>query len=183
MKKTVLLILTIVIGVTSAFSSCSKKNENIYTNRPYAKTPTDGAKEVIEIEFDKNTYKGNGDLNVYATVGFGRLPEVTGDENERLYVEYLVIKAPWSEKKRPSWEMETSYQVSWYDEMFNAGVDENGEIYPLFSESVDIIFPAGVSEGYFEVRLYKLKDGNDKKKISSLYIYFERENGVLMINP
>ena len=179
MKKTLSFICFLVISLTLLLSSCSKKKENAPEDGLYAKNSS--ANQVIDIKFEKKTFEGDGEIRAGATVGFGRLPELEGDMDEMLRVEYLVISTPWAQDKRPTWEMETDYLVSWYDEMFDAAVTD-GELAPVFREDVTLTFPAEVDEGYLEIILYTVKEGHDKVQIASLILSFERKDGVLTIS-
>ncbi len=199
MKKTVSLICFLVLLSVMILSSCSKAYKYTPSGEFYAKTPAAsgdaGASEVIDIETEKRSYEGEGDLRVRATVGFGRLPNSTGygeDAGDHLRVEYLIIEAPWQADKRPSWEMVTDYETSFYDEKFEATEKKDraflffpiyGDFYPTFKEEVTLTFPAEVERGYLEIRLYDVLPEEDAHGIASLRVYFEREGGVLTLDP
>ena len=199
MKKTISLICLFVISSLILITSCARQGEYKPKGEFYAKTPAargDGGEcFVIDLETEKRSYEGEGDLRVRANVGFGHLPGEYGygeDSEDHLRVEYLIIEAPWSADKRPSWEMVTDYESSFYDEKYNSTEKKDtsfllfpiyGEFYPTFKEEVTLTFPEEVEKGYLEIRLYDVFADESAAEIASLRIYFERKDGLLTLDP
>jgi hypothetical protein len=199
MKKTVSLICFLVISCLLLLSSCSGGGEYEPKGEFYLKTPAArgdrGEIFVIDIETEKRSYEGDGDLRVRSTVGFGHLPGDFGygeGSEDHLRVEYLIIEAPWGADKRPSWEMVTDYENSFYDEKYNSTEKEDdsflcipsyGDFYPTFKEEVTLTFPEEVERGYLEIRLYDVFADGSAAEIAQLRVYFEREDGVLTLDP
>lgn len=167
---------------------CSKKkNDTPREDGFYLKSSAEGG-EIIEINFEKKTYEGEGDLRVRSTVGFGHIPGKVGNssaDKDFLMVDYLIIAKPWEADKRPAWEMNTKYETSWSDEKYNSTEKESGEFYPNFKEEVTFTFPANVTKGYLEIRLYNVDRQNESSanQFASIKVYFERNGGVLTLNP
>lgn len=199
MKKTISLICLLAISSLILLTSCSGGGKYKPKGGFYAKTPAargDGGEcFVIDIETEKQSYEGAGDLRVRADVGFGHLPGELGygeGSADHLRVEYLIIEAPWSADKRPSWEMITDYESSFYDEKFNSTEKKDssflffpiyGDFYPTFKEEVTLTFPEEVEKGYLEIRLYDAFEDKEAVEIASLRVYFEREDGTLTLDP
>lgn len=186
MKKTLCSLCALLILALTCLTSCPGRDGDAI-NDFYVKTPTSGGDvqicAVADLWMESKIYRGEGDLRVRATVGFGRLPDVEGSSDEKLRVEYLIIEAPWAEDKRPSWEMITDYEISWYDEMFDSTEMRDGDFSPIFKEDITLTFPEEVSDGYLEIRLYTVKEGRDKLHLTTLRVHFERKDGVLTIAP
>ena len=186
MKKIVSIVCFLVVLSTLVLGSCFKKSENKPSSGFYVKTSSSGVTEVIDLELESKTFTGEGDLRVRATAGFGCLPGTPGygeGVGDTLRVEYLIIEAPWAADKRPAWEMVTEYDVSFYDEMFYSTERSDGEFYPIFKEDVTITFPAEVEKGYLEIKLYDVIPDRGECEMACLRVYFEREGGVLTLNP
>ena len=199
MKKSAAFIWLCILIPLVIFSSCHKDEEYVPDGEFYAKTSPSrgdaGVSEVIDIETEKKSYEGEGDLRINATVGFGHLPGDIGygeDAGDHLRVEYLIIEAPWSADKRPAWEMITDYDSSFYDGKYNSTEKKDrsflffpayGDFYPIFKEEVTLTFPAEVEKGYLEIRLYAVLPEDDAQGIASLRVYFERKDGVLTLDP
>ena len=142
MKKTVSLICIFVLSSLILLTSCGSDGEYKPQGEFYVKTPAargDGGEcFVIDIETEKKSYEGEGDLRVKADVGFGHLPDALGygeDSEDHLRVEYLIIEAPWSADKRPSWEMITDYESSFYEEKFNS-TEKKDSSFLLFPTAI-----------------------------------------------
>lgn len=93
--------------------------------------------------------------------------------------------------KESAWEKKMEYTDSWYDSKYDSTEQENrsflifphyGEFYPLYKETVDIIFPADVEYGGLYVELYIVIEGQEDRKIAALNCYFKQENGILTLD-
>jgi len=193
-----LLIFVTLVGLASC---TGKKNQP--TSQPgtgsspevsygfHVKTPaTESGKEVtnvIEVKAEKKTYEGDGDIHVMARVGFGHLPgTVNFDKTPKdiLRVECVIIKEPFAEDKRPSWENITEYEGSWSNEKYNSTEkDAKGEFYPTYSDEIELVFPAEVERGYLVIRLINVFEDESSSQFESLKIYFEHKDGILTLNP
>ena len=188
MKRTLAFICFAVIAMSLLLGGCSKKkNDTPREDGFYLKSSAEGG-EIIEINFEKKTYEGEGDLRVRSTVGFGHIPGKVGNssaDKDFLMVDYLIIAEPWEADKRPAWEMNTKYETSWSDEKYNSTEKESGEFYPNFKEEVTFTFPEEVTKGYLEIRLYNVDRQNESSanQFASIKVYFERNGGVLTLNP
>ena len=196
--KTVLFITAAAMIITS-FTSCGDKNEYTPTGELYIKTAPSrgdtGVEDVISIEAVHKAYKGDGDITVPMTVGFGHLPGAGGysdDVQDTFYVQYQVFKEPWSADNKPVWQRKVEYSDSWYDSKYDSTEQNNppsllfaryGEFYPLYKETVELVFPADVEKGYAKVGIVIVVDGEVAQRAGSLRFYFERVDGVLTLEP
>ena len=200
MKRILLAIFAILMLLTMlCFTGCQEKNEYTPTGEFYVKTLPSrgdgGVAEVISLEAEHKTYEGDGDITVPMTVGIGHLPghdEYGDDVRDTFYVLYKIIESSWTADKESAWEKKMEYTDSWYDSKYDSTEQENrsflifphyGEFYPLYKETVDIVFPADVEKGTFYVELYTVIDGQEDQKFAELSFYFKRENRVLTLDP
>ena len=128
------------------------------------------------------------------TVGIGHLPghdEYGDDVRDTFYVLYKIIESTWTADKESAWEKKMEYTDSWYDSKYDSTEQENrsflifphyGEFYPLYKETVDIVFPADVEYGCLYVELYIVIEGQEDRKIAALRCYFKQENGILTLD-
>ena len=187
-----------VVLVMLCLAGCQEKNEYTPSGEFYIKTSPSrgdgGVAEVISLEAEKKTYEGDGDITVPMTVGLGHLPghdEYGDDVQDTFYVLYKIIESPWIADKESAWEKKVEYADSWYDSKYDSTEQVNrpflfipnyGEFYPQYKETVNLVFPADVEKGTFYVELYMVIDGQEDQKFAELSFYFERENGVLILN-
>ena len=198
MKRISALAICLVL-VMLCFTGCQEKNEYTPTGEFYIKTSPSrgdgGVSEVISLEAEKKAYEGDGDIIVPMTVGLGHLPghdEYGDDVQDTFYVLYKIIESPWTADKESAWEKKMEYTDSWHDSKYDSTEQENrsflifphyGEFYPLYKETVDIVFPADVEKGTFYVELYTVIEGQEDQQFAELSFYFKRENGVLTLDP
>lgn len=198
MKKRIVLLICFAIIILS-FASCDYSDEYDPKGEFYIKTsPANGdagVSYVISLEADHKTYEGDGDITVPMTVGFGHLPGASGygdDVKDTFYLEYKIIEAPWQADKEPAWEKKVKYSDSWYDTKYNSTEQKNppslifaryGEFYPLYKETVEFVFPSDVEKGTFEVSIVTVIDGEIAGEFGHLSFYFERNDGVLTLDP
>ena len=198
MKRTIAICISLVL-VMLCFAGCQEKNEYTPSGEFYVKTSPSrgdgGVAEVISLEAEHKTYEGDGDITVPMTVGLGHLPgydEYGDDVQDTFYVLYKTIESPWTADKESAWEKKVEYEDSWRDSKYDSTEQVNrpfliipnyGDFYPLYKEMVDIVFPADVEKGTFYVEIYTVIEGREDQKFAELSFYFERENGVLTLNP
>ena len=193
-----ILILCLVIAML-CLSSCQTQTTYVPAGDFYVKTsPSQGdgsAADVVSLEATNKSYTGDGDITVPMKVGFGHLPssyDPPADATDTFYVVYCVIQAPWQAEKEAAWEKKVEYAESWYLSKYDSTEQVNrsflifphyGEFYPQYFETVDIVFPATVEKGYFEVSLFYVSETGDAWQFCGLKFYFERVNGVLTLDP
>ena len=199
MKRILLTVLAILMLLTMlCFTGCQEKNEYTPTGEFYVKTLPSrgdgGVAEVISLEAEHKTYEDDGDITVPMTVGLGHLHghDLYGDDvQDTFYVLYKIIESPWTADKKSAWEKKVEYTDSWYDSKYDSTEQENrsflifphyGEFYPLYKETVDIVFPADVEYGCLYVELYIVIEGQEDRKIAALSCYFKQENGILTLD-
>ena len=193
-----ILILCLALAVL-CLASCQNTSEYVPSGDFYVKTSPaqgdGGASDVISLEATYKSYTGNGDITVPMKVGFGHLPsnyDPPADAKDTFYVVYQVIEAPLQAEEETAWEKKVEYAESWYLSKYNSTEQVNrsflifphyGEFYPQYFETVDIVFPATVEKGYFEVILFYVSDTGVAWQFCGLEFYFERVDGVLTLDP
>ncbi len=199
MKHRSLLLCTLLLFAAICLSACVQAPGYVPTGEFYMKTPPSrgdtGVEDVISMEADHITYQGKGDITVAMTVGLGHLPGALGygDEvQDTFYVVYKVIEAPWQADRQAVWEEKVEYSDSWYDSKYDSTEQKNppslifaryGEFYPLYKESVELVFPASVEKGYLQIEVYAVIEGREDYQLTGTRFYFERVDGVLTLHP
>ena len=196
MKRILILCLAVAM---LCLASCQNQSEYVPAGDFYVKTSPSqgdgGASDVISLEATYKSYTGEGDITVPMKVGFGHLPltyDPPADAKDTFYVVYRVIEAPRQAEGEAVWEKKVEYAESWDLSKYNSTEQVNrsflifphyGEFYPQYFETVDIVFPATVEKGYFEVILFYVSDTGVAWQFSGLQFYFERVDGVLTLDP
>lgn len=90
------------------------------------------------------------------------------------------------------WEKKVEYSDSFYDAKYNSTVPENrsflfipfyGDFYPLYKETVKIVFPEGVQSGIVRVNCYiVLENDNEQTFSEGLEFAFTHIDGVLTLD-
>lgn len=181
-------------------SSCGQTYRYIPAGEFYVKTsPADGdagVMEVIDLEAEKKSYYGEGDITVPVTVGFGHQPNFTAicgeDVNDTFYVLYQVFEQTAERNPRPAWENKAEHSDNFYDAKYNSTIPVNrsflfipfyGEFYPLYKETAEIVFPEGVQNGTICVNCYVVLEKNAEHRIDvGLEISFTHMDGVLTLD-
>ena len=196
--KRIVALCTCLMLIALCIAGCWEENAYTPTGEFYVKTSPSrgdgGVAEVISLEAEKKTYEGDGDITVPMIVGLGHLPghdEYGDDVQDTFYVLYKIIESPWTADKESAWEKKVEYTDSWYDAKYDSTEQKNrsflifplyGEFYPLYKETVDIVFPADVEKGTFYDELYTVIEGREDHQFAELSFYFKRENGVLILD-
>lgn len=196
MKKITILCVSFML-ITLFFTACGDKNEYTPTGEFYIKTfPSNGdagVENVISLEADHKTYEGDGDITVPMTVGLGHLPNAGGyddDAGDAFYVLYKIEET--SPDKEPVWEKRVDYTDSWYDSKYNSTEQKNssflfiahyGEFFPLYKDSVEVVFPSDLEKGFLQVEVYAVIKDRDDQFLTNLKFYFDRKSGVLRLDP
>ena len=196
MKRILILFLTVVM---LCLGSCQNQSEYVPAGDFYVKTSPSqgdgGASDVISLEATYKSYTGEGDITVPMKVGFGHLPltyDPPADAKDTFYVVYRVIESPWQAEKEVAWEKKVEYAESWDLSKYNSTEQVNrsflifphyGEFYPQYFETIDMLFPATVKNGYFEVSMFYVSETGAEWQFCGLKFYFERVNGVLTLDP
>lgn len=195
MKRSVCLLMICVLFVLC----CAGCRRYTPTGELYKKTPAHNGdadvSRVISMEAAHKSYEGEGDITVPMTVGFGHLPEDTGygKENNTFYLTYSVYSSPRKKDNTPVWEKKVAYPDAYGSDKYASGKRNHspllffadyGEFYPLYKEEVEIVFPAEVKKGYFEIALYHVIEGQEVHQYGgSLSCDFARKGGVLTLDP
>lgn len=199
-KKTISLVLcTFCIMLSMVLSACGDKNNYVPKGEFYVKTsPSNGdvgVSSVIDLEAEYKTYRGEGDIVVPVTIGFGHLPgddRYGEDENDTFYLLYRVfdqkIVRPDAE---PVWENKVEYSNSFYDEKYNSTVPKDssflfmafyGDFYPLYKESAELVFPEGVLSGTVTIECYEILPKRDaEQSVNGMEFSFARNDNVLTL--
>lgn len=199
MKIKRFFLFLLILCLLTALPSCSRAAYTP-TGEFYLKTSPAigdaGVEDVISLEADRKEYRGDGDISVTMTVGLGHLPGELGygeDAGDTFYVRYQISEAPWNADITPVWEKKVEYTDSWYDAKYDSTEQKNrsflifpsyGEFYPLYKETVEIVFPAELEKGYLQVSVYAVVPGHEHhQSITGMNFYFERVDGVLTLDP
>lgn len=193
-----LLILTSML-LTLCLSSCTQQPAYTPKGEFYRKTSPArgdaGRSFVISLEADHATYEGEGDITVPMEVGLGHRPGHPGysEEGATFYVKYQVIEFPVKDGQAPAWEKIVEYEDAWADEKYDSTLPHDrsflimplyGDFYPLYKETVEMVFPAGVEKGKLQVDVYSVVPGHEHHQSEARFdIDFERVDGVLTLDP
>lgn len=194
MKKAT-VILCICLAIILCLTACQNPDEYIPRGEFYAKTsPANGdagVSEVLSLEADKVSYAKDGALTVPMTVGFGHHPDQAyEDDKDTFYVQYQIVEDRWSTDVPPVWEKKVEYTDSWHDKKYNSTEPENhsflfiplyGDFYPLYKETVEIVFPADVDQGYLQVRVHIMNEEHNVYNSFGVDVYFECVDGVMTL--
>lgn len=203
MKKKIFIVLTLFVALT--LCSCQNTFTEEYVYEPvgefYAKTSPvrgdGGCSEVITLEAQYTTYKGDGDIVVPFTVGFGHEYKGKSAEESRkenFYVLYQVYELPRDDDQTVAWEKKVEYSEYWDDPKFNTTervdrvfllIPDYGDFYPFYREAVDVVFPKEIEYGRLEITIPLFREGETEHAYSSinLTVDFERVDGVLILEP
>ena len=199
MKNTVSIIICFLL-IAVCLTACGERTQYTPTGEFYIKTSPSrgdgGEVNVISIEAERKTYEGDGDITVPMTVGLGHLPTMANeyDGTDTFYVLYQVVKVPLQENEASvtAWEKRVEYSDSWYDAKYNSTEQVNrpflifshyGQFYPIYKETVEIVFPADVENGTLEVEACAVLEGEEDPYIMKLSFSFHRIDGVLTLDP
>lgn len=198
MRKKILIALTLFVALT--LCSCQNAFVQEYVYKPtgefYAKTRPvlgdGGTSTVISLETAHATYEGEGDITVPMTVGFGHLyVRDREDATDTFYVQYVLTNGPWNhEDDIIFWEKKVEYEDSFFGGKYKTteqinrvilGIPDYGEFYPLYTENIEITFPADVDYGYLKVKIVEVDGGEERGTGPELVIRFERVDGTLIL--
>ena len=196
----VLLILTsMLLTLSLSLASCTQPPAYTPKGEFYAKTSPAkgdaGMSFVISLEADRATYEGEGDITIPMEVGLGHRPGHPGysEEGASFYVQYRVVEFPLKDGQAPAWEKTVEYEDEWADEKFDSTVPHDrsfliiplyGDFYPLYKETVEMVFPADVEKGSLQVDVYSVIPGHEHHQVEARFtIDFERVDGVLTLEP
>ena len=198
MKKITMLYVCLML-IMPCLAACGDESKYTPAGDFYIKTSPargdTGVSDVISLEAAHNTYEGDGDITVSMTVGLGHLPGAGGygdDVEDTFYVLYKIVEAPWRFGKEAVWEKKVEYAESWHDSKYDSTEQKNssflfiahyGEFYPLYQETVEIVFPTSMENGYLLVEVYTVIEGSQDHQFTGLAVYFDRKDGVLRLNP
>lgn len=199
MKKLLTLSLCLILCLLT--TACTE-DHYVYTptGEFYAKTSNFNGEvretDVIDLEAAQKSYTGEGDIIVPMTVGLGHVPGHTYvNILDSFYVLYTIVEAPYDNHAEPVWGKRVDYADHWCDAKYDSTPTKTSlfsypPFYPLYKESVEITFPAEVTEGYLEVSLYAAFDRSSEDfsedydgLVVNLQVYFERVDGVLTLDP
>lgn len=184
-----ILALSIVLCITGSRFKYGPSGAFYFKTSPAAGDM--GESQVISLEAEQKTYTAEGDITVPMTVGLGHLPG-KGFYGE-FCVRYRILEQLVDKEIPPVWEKIVPHEEEWSSEKFNSTKQINFailfipyyvEFYPIYKETVEIIFPETVDRGYLEVALYPMEEDREQPSYCiTMYIYFERADGVLTLDP
>ena len=197
LRRTMSVLICLMMLVSLA--GCFEEEDYTPSGEFYVKTPPSrgdtGIEYVISMEAEHLEYEASGDVVVPMTVGFGHLPGQIGygdDVQDNFYVRYQLLEDNWPDDLEPAWEKIVTYSDSWYDSKYDTTVQKNppslifaryGQFYPLYKETVEILFPADLEKGYVEVSIFIMNGEEIMSNFGFLRFDFERKDGVLILDP
>lgn len=199
MKRIYALLLLTSMLLTLCLPSCTQQPAYTPAGEFYRKTSPArgdaGRSFVVSLEADHATYDGEGDITIPMEVGFGHRPGHPGysEEGATFYVQYRVVEFSVQDGQAPAWEKTVEYEDAWADEKYDSTVPHDrsflimplyGDFYPLYKETVEIVFPSGIEKGELQVAVYSVVPGHEHHQSEARFdIDFERSNGVLTLDP
>ncbi len=195
MKRLATIILCIcLIMLTMGLSACGDRNEYIPKGEFYVKTSPAhgdaGVGEVIDVEAEYKSYRGEGNITVLVTVGIGHKPSFVGLCGGTFYILYQVFEHPLKDNPQPMWEKKSEYSDSFYDAKYNSTVPKDsyflfipfyGDFYPLYKERAEIVFPKGVQSGIVRVKCV-VNENDSEQTVGELEFSFARIDGILTLD-
>lgn len=199
MKVTRFLPLVLALILCLSLASCTQQPAYTPEGEFYRKTSPArgdaGMSFVVSLEADHATYDGEGDITIPMEVGFGHRPGHPGysEEGATFYVQYRVVEFSVQDSQAPAWEKTVEYEDAWADEKYNSTVPHDrsflimplyGDFYPLYKETVEMVFPSGIEKGELQVAVYSVVPGHEHHQSEARFdIDFERADGVLTLDP
>lgn len=199
-KKAISLALcAFCIMLSMVLSACGDRSGYVPKGEFYVKTSPSagdvGVDSVIDLEAEYKTYRGEGDIVVPVTIGFGHLPGHGGygeDENDTFYLLYRIFDQKFVKSDaKPIWENKVAYPNSFYDEKYNSTVPKNrsflfiafyGDFYPLYKESAELVFPEGIQSGAVTIECYTVLPKRDVEQLVDILEFsFTRNDDVLTL--
>ena len=195
--KNVLLVILILFCMLmkSCFTFPGYKPEGEFYEKTSPCHGDAGVSEVISFESEKKSYEADGDITITAEIGIGHLENRTDEyPSSTFYITYQLYNSPFKKDDlTPIWEKRVDYSDSFYSKKYETSLYDKmpfiehaiyPEFYPTYTEKVDILIPAEVSEGYLEITIISVHQGEETEywPVESLIIEIERKNGMIILS-